>query len=512
MNYNGFISQNTAYPDSRRIGLYDRYGNRVGIAPLGPLAYPETGAKQYSFGALSDVHISYSTAEADFRRSLTFLRNEENVSFTCICGDLTGSGTEEELARYKTVVDEYSPDVPVYAIAGNHEFYSTVSNGYLENYTGHPLYYSLERGDDVFIMCGCYSTASDGVFTQEYLQWLYETLEANRNRRCFVFEHFFPPDDSGNACGVYDWSLGTGTKSSVFLSLMKHYKNTVLFHGHSHLLFYLQEKDPRANYSSEQGYRSVHIPSVAVPRDIVDGVMTDITGGSQGYVVDVYENGIHLRGRDFVEEEFLPVASYWIDTTLQTVVEGSYIDPTGTVVTGEYTQLDYIEATGTQYIDTEFIPNQDSRIVCEFMYLGGTGIYGARSTVSSRNFSMRVISGAWQLGYGNGVTTGTIASDENWHVADQNKNSLYIDGELAASRDYVTFSAPYPAAIGAIIGGSIYYGQGRYRSCQIYDGDDLILDLVAARFRDGRVGMYDRLNGVFYGNAGTGEFFAGPVL
>lgn len=333
MDYSGFIQENRALPDTRRIGLYDKNGNRVGIAPLGSLTFSGDGDKLYSFGALSDVHISYSTAEADFRRALTFLNDTENVAFTCIAGDLTGSGTEEELAQYKAAVDAWSADTPVYAIAGNHEFYSTVSSGYLEDYTGQPLYYSFEYGNDVFIMCGCYSAASDGVFTQAYLQWLYETLEANRNKRCFLFEHFFPPDDSGNACGIYDWSLGTGTKSSVFLSLMKHYKNTVLFHGHSHLLFYLQEKDPRANYSSAQGYRSVHIPSVAVPRDIVDGVMTEIAGGSQGYVVDVYENGIHLRGRDFITGEFLPIASYWIDTTLETIPAGGFTDSTGTITT-----------------------------------------------------------------------------------------------------------------------------------------------------------------------------------
>ena len=93
-----------------------------------------------------------------------------------------------------------------------------------------------------------------------------------------------------------------------------------------------------------------------------------------------------------------------------------------------YTRLDYIETTGTQYIDTGFIPNQDSRIVCEFMYLGGVGIYGARNTVATRNFSLRVISSKWQQGYGNGVTTGSIGADSGWHIADQNKNQLYIDG------------------------------------------------------------------------------------
>lgn len=99
-----------------------------------------------------------------------------------------------------------------------------------------------------------------------------------------------------------------------------------------------------------------------------------------------------------------------------------------------YIGLDYIEVTGTQYIDTGFVPNQDTRIVCEYMWFDGNGIYGSRYTVSSRNFSLRVINNKWQMGYGNGVSTGEISSDKKWHTADQNKNVLYIDGVLCVER------------------------------------------------------------------------------
>lgn len=175
-----------------------------------------------------------------------------------------------------------------------------------------------------------------------------------------------------------------------------------------------------------------------------------------------------------------------------------------------YTKLDYIEVTGTQYIDTGFVPNQDTRIVCEFMYKGGNGVYGARNTVSTRNFSMRVINGYWQFGYGDGVTSGTIASEtKNWHVADQNKNTLYIDGELAATREYVTFSAPKSIAIGAIKAGSMYYGEGLYRDFRVYDNGVLVRDMIPCKNPDGKIGMYDTLNAKFYGNAGSGEFIAG---
>lgn len=331
--YTDFIPENVALPGTRRIGIYDSNGNRVGFIPLGNLAPTNMGQKLYSFGALSDVHIVYQTAASDFQKALTYLNKKEDVVFTCICGDLTDNGTSEQLSQYKAVVDVYSPNTPVYAMPGNHEDYASVCKDYLETYTGKPLYYSFEHGNDVFLMCGCYSWSNDGIFTEEYLQWVYETLEANRNKRCFIFEHVMPWGDSGNPGGLYSFDMFSGTKGSIFQSLLKHYKNTVLFHGHSHTKFYLQEVDEKANYSNALGYRSVHIPSLAVPRDIVGSSLSNIYADSEGYVVDVYQNGIHLRGRDFVKEEFLPIASYWLDTTLQTIPAGTYTDSTGTIKT-----------------------------------------------------------------------------------------------------------------------------------------------------------------------------------
>lgn len=328
--YKDFIPENIALLGTRRIGIYDRKGNRVGFVPLGTLMPPNIGKKQYSFGALSDVHIVYSTATTDFQKALTYLNDDIDVAFTCICGDLTDNGTETQLQQYKAVVDSHSPDTPVYAIAGNHEAYSTQPT-LLEQYTGKPLYYSFTHGNDVFLMLGCYSWSNDGIFTKEYLQWVYEILETNRNKRCFIFEHVFPWGDSGNPNGLYSFDMFRGVKGSVFQSLLRHYKNTVFFHGHSHTKFYLQRVDEKANYSNALGYRSVHIPSLAVPRDIAGNSLSNIYADSEGYVVDVYENGIHLRGRDFVKGEFIPIASYWLDTTLQTVEAGTYRDSTGTI-------------------------------------------------------------------------------------------------------------------------------------------------------------------------------------
>ena len=71
----------------------------------------------------------------------------------------------------------------------------------------------------------------------------------------------------------------------------------------------------------------------AVPVDVIDGARVVQYAGSQGYVVDVYNECIELKGRDFVSGEYLPIADYCLDTTLKTVAAGTYVDSTGTITT-----------------------------------------------------------------------------------------------------------------------------------------------------------------------------------
>lgn len=346
--YTHFIPENIAPVGTTKIVARNSAGQEVCDFPLGNLA-PPRATPLYTFCAISDVHLPYDTANADFQRALTYA--ESNCDFTCICGDLTSTGSESELLNYKNTVSTYAKTKPVYPIAGNHENNSTISHSYLEKYTGHPLYYSFTKGDDVFIMLGHYGGyAGDGIgwksdefVSTDELQFLYKTLEANRNKRCFIFNHVYPYEDGvGDANRMYNgtnWRTQDGGIGQAFMNLLKHYKNVVLFHGHSHLRFYLQELDKKANYSSEIGYRSVHIPSLSVPRDRVDGSTTYIYAESEGYIVDVYDDYIILNGRDFIDNDadghILPIATYKIDTPLQTIEANTFVDSTGTIKTNK---------------------------------------------------------------------------------------------------------------------------------------------------------------------------------
>ena len=316
MEYKDFIPLNVAPLGARRIGVYNEQGNRVGQIPLGGLTPPVYGKKLYSFVVVSDVHVGDNTATADFTAALKYSSSEAN--FICLSGDLVHDGNNtSQWAEFKTLVSTHAT-VPVYACTGNHDGYNANLESIVSAYTGKPLYYSITHGNDVFVFVGCRGNAVGELFTAAELTWLSETLEANKNKRVFLFQHVRPEDGCGNALGIYRYDCWGGNDQTTFENLLRQYPNIVFFHGHSHLRFSLQQYADDANIDKHFGCWSVHVPSITVPRGPVSAVDTtrvELYAESEGYVVDVYPDGIHLRGRDFIKGEFIPIASYWLDTT-----------------------------------------------------------------------------------------------------------------------------------------------------------------------------------------------------
>lgn len=333
--YNGFIPENCAPIGATAIGVYNASDEKVDEITLGSLDASHLNQKQYSFAAISDTHIGAQTAENDLKNALEYFESDADIEFTTICGDLTLGGSETNLNLYKSIVANYATK-PVYAISGNHETnasFAPLAMDSLTPYTGQDLYYSFTRGDDVYIMMGMYSSRAGCEFANGELQWLYETLEANRNKRCFLFMHLFPRDGSGDAVDLdLAGDMLNNPQGKSFYSLLSHYSNVLYFHGHSHEKFVLQEVNGMNNYDNIFGCHSIHIPSLAYPKHISGSELVADYNASEGYIIDVYANSIVLRGRDFVSGKFLPIASYTLDTTIKNVPANTYSDPTGIIV------------------------------------------------------------------------------------------------------------------------------------------------------------------------------------
>lgn len=329
---------NLAPADTKCLAIYD--GNKkVGEIDCSKMLLPsDIGTKQYSFGLLSDIHCcaanntEYSANGTKFHNALSFFENQ-GCSFCCVSGDLTNIGLYAEgdkeniypyqFNEFKRVCDLHS-NLEIYPICGNHESYVNPITQNLEElqyYTGNGLTYTISQGNDLFVFVGQF-TGSVPMSDDSFL-WLETTLEANRHKRCFVFIHsYVDARDSGNPSGLHHEPLFTywgATKANAFINLMKGHPNAILFHGHSHMNFENQFVVKNANYSTALGFKSVHIPATAYTRNVSTGVIVQDPDGQQGYVCDVYENHIVLKGYDFQRNTDVPIAQYCIDTTIKAV-------------------------------------------------------------------------------------------------------------------------------------------------------------------------------------------------
>lgn len=207
---------------------------------------------------------------------------------------------------------------------------------------------------------------------------------------------------------------------------------------------------------------------------------------------------------------------YLVDVVLPVIED---VDPGASRLPDGYQEVEYIQSSGTQYIDTGFKPNQDTRTVMDFeltsAYSSIRGIFGVRDTASGTApnqfvFWNNAASGFRTDYFGTQQTISGVTVQAR-NTVNKNKNVTTIGGETATNTA-ATGQCTYRLVLFATnSAGSIgHYSPLLMYSCQIYDNGALIRDFVPAKNSDGTVGLYDLVNDTFYSNAGTGTFTAGP--
>ena len=352
------IPENIAPANAKNLAIF-KDGTKIGNVDVSKMRPSNLGEKLYSFGLIGDMHIGSSGHDGYLNDALSLFEREK-CEFCTHAGDMTNEGfylsetsdiSVAQFAGYKSVIDNH-PNLPVYGICGNHESYyerSIVENlDKLVDYTGTPLYYTVSSnaevtptsnggniynpyvGNDVFIFIGQPSgtpLAIDGAYKSVWiaeLDWLEATLEANKDKRCFVYEHLTLSDDAGNPKDIHNAFWNEGDLEGRLFDILRNYNNAIVIHGHSHLDLSEQLNFPHANYTDKNGFKSIHAGAPCGGRITKNGVLQKDEGvngcGSPakrcGYIVDVYANHIVLKGYYFATGGLVPIAQYCIDTTL----------------------------------------------------------------------------------------------------------------------------------------------------------------------------------------------------
>ena len=183
-----------------------------------------------------------------------------------------------------------------------------------------------------------------------------------------------------------------------------------------------------------------------------------------------------------------------------------------------YTQVEYIESSGTQYIDTGIYPNQNTKVVMDVQMTSANtaeatnAFFGVRTSASSEAYGVH-----WNhsterlfLFYNDGYSYASMTEMPPRLTVTQDKNILTF-GSVSITRTYGAFECEYPMFLLAfnLAGTADWMLKGRLYSTLVYDNGVLVRDFVPCVNSSGTAGLYDLVNNVFYINAGTGAFTVG---
>ena len=270
------------------------------------------GDKMYTFGVLSDIHLrpdNFRHGIDDFNRAIPCMQNL-GAEFVGITGDIGFYGNINELELYQSAKNNLAT-VPFYAVRGNHD--KPFSDSDWQTYTGFPPNYEFVYNGDVFLFLSLdqvdNTTSTVDVGYSVGFEWLKERLDRYKEARIFIFIHFPPTGYSGLRDGqYYGWSSAS-TEDEAFVKAINQTKNAIVFTGHTHYKFQVEDKYNNINIYRFNASRTalVHVPSCAYPRNANSGEEESL---SQGYLVEVYEQGVIIRGVDLVAGELMPEYEY----------------------------------------------------------------------------------------------------------------------------------------------------------------------------------------------------------
>lgn len=180
-------------------------------------------------------------------------------------------------------------------------------------------------------------------------------------------------------------------------------------------------------------------------------------------------------------------------------------------------EIEYLESTSTQWIDTEIIPDATTgfeiKVVCSNNY--ETYFIGLRNDSGNTRW------GAGHSSYGFYWCYGTFGARDRLNSRSATIKLNYLkDKRFVATNDSDTvdvllptlsFTPAYNIRLFGSAGVDASYSKwsGKIYYCQITQGSELIMDLIPVRI--GSVGyMYDKVSDRLFGNAGTGSFVLGP--
>lgn len=269
------------------------------------------------FSVLSDVHIEGNNKDKFtlFGEGICDINSAENNDALIFLGDNTMNGQIIEMSAFYGLLEKHNQIDNVLMIAGNHDLcpsdynmgnyknlknrFINYNNAFLKNEIKH-LYYSQVVDDYYFIVLGSESDA--GVqqdISDEQFQWFETELKTaeESGKPIFIFSHW-PLNHTFQ--GVWD-DGHIGEDSERLNTLLKECESDIVyFSGHLHMGLY----DEEVSYVNEENITYISVPAFGADNNVGDA---DIQDKGMGMYVEVYEDEVIVRVRNFAEHQWMDI-------------------------------------------------------------------------------------------------------------------------------------------------------------------------------------------------------------
>ena len=199
-----------------------------------------------------------------------------------------------------------------------------------------------------------------------------------------------------------------------------------------------------------------------------------------------------------------------------------------------YQRLEYIESTGSQYINTGYLHNKDTKVLIRVEFTKVTGysngycvFYGARSSDRKTQLGGWLHNGKFMEACDDSASDTSLAATVGTiYDAELAKTGSYGVSNLATGA-YTTLGSGNGFATSPIQNGTpqtdyifaihqdgytAWWCNMKCYGCKVWEGTTLVRDFVPVRrMEDDVLGMWDNVESKFYENSGSGKFLAGPA-
>ena len=301
--------------DSIEVAVVQGHSASRFVAAPANLKVPPSTLK-YKFQVLTDIHIAstHPTHSDNLKAALRDIAvNAPDSIGIFTAGDNTNTGTQADYDLFKQLLTEAAVSLPpIYYGIGNHDevyggTYAEEIERFMANCNAPGHYYSVEKNGTRFIFLGSDEQSTAGELHQTQIDWLESELQkTDPNTPTFVFLHQSMIDTvSGSLTALGQRWYGIPNATAQVRTILKQYPNAVFFSGHTH--WALEMTQPFL-YGNGTDANFINAASVGYLWTDADEELK----GSEGLYVEVYDDYILIKGREFTQSSWCGAAQFLI--------------------------------------------------------------------------------------------------------------------------------------------------------------------------------------------------------